>query len=144
MTGVLRIVVDTSVVASAVRSRHGGSAALLRTVEAGGLTAMATVPLLLEYEDVLKRPEQRATSGFSLADVDGYLSELTAFLEPVSVHLLWRPQLRDPGDELVLEAAINGRADVLVTHNVRDFTDAAPRFGVRVLRPADLLSELRR
>ena len=105
---------------------------------------MATVPLLLEYEDVLKRPEQRATSGFSLADVDGYLAELTALLEPVSVHLLWRPQLRDPGDELVLEAAINGRADVLVTHNVRDFTDAAPRFGVRVLRPADLLSELRR
>lgn len=105
---------------------------------------MATVPLLLEYEDVLKRPEQRAISGVSLADLDGYLSELTALMEPVSVHLLWRPQLRDPGDELVLEAAYQRTRRRARYPQRPRFHGRGPRFGVRVLRPADLLSELRR
>lgn len=56
----------------------------------------------------------------------------------------WRPQLRDPNDEMVLEAAINGRADALVTYNIRDFRDAGPRFGIRIARPADLLEEVTR
>jgi len=103
---------------------------------------LATPSLFLEYEDVLKRPEQRQVSGLALDDVDDLLGELAALVEPVEVHLLWRPQLRDPDDEMVLEAAINGRADALVTYNMRDFGDAAPRFGLRLARPADVLREL--
>ena len=98
--------------------------------------------LFLEYEDVLKRPEQRQVSGLTLEAVDELLGELAALIEPVEVHLLWRPQLRDPDDEMVLEAAINGRADALVTYNIRDFRGAAPRFGIRLMQPADLLKEL--
>ena len=56
--------------------------------------------------------------------------------EPVKTHFLWRPQLRDPGDEMVLEAAVNGRADALVTFNLRDFGSAPSRFGVELLLPA--------
>ena len=59
------------------------------------------------------------------------------------MYFQWRPQLADANDEMVLEAAVNGRADGIVTHNVKDFAIAAPRFGVRVLRPGELLQEMR-
>jgi predicted nucleic acid-binding protein len=106
------------------------------------LIPLATPTLFLEYEDVLKRADQRAASGLTLDDVDRFLGALAVAIEPVEVHIRWRPQLRDPGDEMVLEAAINGGADALVTHNVKDFRDAAPRFGLRVARPAVLLLEV--
>ena len=137
-----RVVLDTSVIATALRSQTGASFALLRAVEYGRLKILATPSLFLEYEDVLKRPEQRQVSGLTLEAVDELLGELAALIEPVEVHLLWRPQLRDPDDEMVLEAAINGRADALVTYNIRDFRGAAPRFGIRLMQPADLLKEL--
>jgi putative PIN family toxin of toxin-antitoxin system len=141
---VLRVVLDTSVVASALRSRDGASFALLQAVGRRRLVPLATSTLSLEYEDVLKRYDQRQVSKLSLAHVDRFLSILAAAIEPVDVHIRWRPQLRDPGDEMVFEAAIHGGADALVTHNVRDFRDAAPRFGIRIARPAELLSEIAR
>ncbi|MEO8811788.1 MAG: putative toxin-antitoxin system toxin component, PIN family [Caulobacteraceae bacterium] len=136
-----RVVLDTAVIVSAFRSRRGASFALLRALARGRFIMLATPPLFLEYEDVLKRPEQRLISGLTLGEVDERLEQLAAILEPVEMHMRWRPQLRDPGDEMVLEAAINGRADALVTYNVRDFVGAAPRFGVRLARPLDLLLE---
>jgi predicted nucleic acid-binding protein len=105
----------------------------------GQFMALVTTALFLEYEAVLKRPEQREVHGLSELDVDRLLAELAAVLEPVDVCFTWRPQLSDPADEMVLEAAVNGRADVLVTHNVRDFSAATPRFGIPVLRPAEFL-----
>jgi putative PIN family toxin of toxin-antitoxin system len=142
MSLVKRIVVDTSVVVTALRSNAGAAYQLLRSVQLGRLRPLITPPLFLEYEDVLKRLDQRQVSGLSLADVDEFLGALAALAEPVEVHLRWRPQLRDPGDELVFEAAINGRADALVTYNIRDFSDAAPRFGIRLMRTAELLQEM--
>jgi putative PIN family toxin of toxin-antitoxin system len=138
----LRVVLDTSVIASAFRSQAGAGFVILRAVRFRRVVSLATTSLLLEYEEVLKRPGQHEVSGLSLADVDRILGALAGVIEPVDVHLRWRPQLRDTDDELVLEAAINGRADALVTYNVRDFVSAAPRCGVRVLRPAELLQEL--
>jgi len=108
------------------------------------LVALATPPLFLEYEDVLKRPEQRLAHGLALDAIDEFLAELAALVEPVEVHFLWRPQVRDPKDEMVLEAAINGQADALITYNVRDFTLAGERFAIPILRPADLLRKVRR
>jgi predicted nucleic acid-binding protein len=64
-------------------------------------------------------------------------------IEPVDVRFTWRPQLSDADDEMVLEAAVNGRADALVTHNLGDFAAAAPSFGLLVIPPADLLGRLR-
>ncbi len=103
---------------------------------------LATPALFLEYEAVLKRPEQRAASGFSVAEIDTLLRAMAGVIEAVEVHIAWRPQLRDPDDELVFEAAINGRAEALVTHNIKDFVEAAPRFGLRVARPAEIVQEL--
>jgi putative PIN family toxin of toxin-antitoxin system len=105
------------------------------------VTALATPALFLEYEEVVMRPEQRTSHGLSTRQVEGFLAALASTVEPVTIHIAWRPQLRDPSDEMVLEAAINGRADAIVTFNVKDFTPAG-RFGVSVIRPADFLGRI--
>jgi putative PIN family toxin of toxin-antitoxin system len=107
------------------------------------LTLLATPPLFLEYEDVLRHPEQRLAHGLGLSGIEEFLSELAALIVPVEVHFQWRPQVRDPGDEMVLEAAVNGRADALVTYNITDFLSAGERFGIPVLRPSELLKKVR-
>jgi predicted nucleic acid-binding protein len=105
--------------------------------------ALATPPLFLEYEDVLKRPEHRLVHGLGIEEIDEFLAELAALIEPVEVHFQWRPQSRDPNDEMVIEAAINGRAGAVVTYNVADFAAAAERFNIPVLRPSELLKKVR-
>jgi putative PIN family toxin of toxin-antitoxin system len=139
---VLRVVLDTSVLVAALRSRSGASNALLVRVARGDLRPLVTTALFLEYEEVLRRAEQRLATGMAEADVAGFLAALASASEGVEVHFQWRPQLGDPSDEMVLEAAINGRADALVTHNVADFNEAAARFGLRVITPGALLKEL--
>lgn len=139
----LRIVLDTDVIVAALRSVTGSSNAVLREVALGRLEPQVTPALFLEYEAVLKRAEQRLAHKLTLRDIDRFLAALASACEPVEVSFQWRPQLADPNDELVLEAAVNGRADVLVTHNVRHFWKAAAMFGLRVLQPGDLLKELR-
>jgi putative PIN family toxin of toxin-antitoxin system len=116
---------------------------VLRLVAQERVQALATPPLFLEYEDVLHRPEQRLAHGLLPHEIDEFLAEFAALIEPVEVHFQWRPQSRDPNDEMVLEAAINGQADALVTYNVGDFSGIAERFGVAVLTPADLLRKVR-
>ena len=139
-----RIVLDTSVLVAALRTRWGAGNAVLRLVAEKRLVLVATPPLFLEYEDVLKRPEQRLVHGLAPQEIDEFLAELAALIEPAEVHFQWRPQSRDPNDEMVLEAAINGRADALVTYNVRDFAAAGERFGVPVLSPSELLKKVKR
>ena len=139
-----RVVLDTSIVVAALRSRSGAANAVLRLVAQHRLVALATPPLFLEYEDVLKRPEQMLAHNLQAEAVDEFLAELAALIEPVETHFQWRPQVRDPNDEMVLEAAINGRADALVTFNVADFRVAGERFGISILRPQDLLKKVKR
>jgi putative PIN family toxin of toxin-antitoxin system len=141
---VRRIVLDTSVVVAGLRTRLGAGNAVLRLVAERRLVALATPPLFLEYEDVLKRAEQRLAHGLTLEEVDQFLAEFAALIEPVELHFRWRPQSRDPNDEVVVETAINGQADALVTYNTADFITAGERFGIQVLSPAELLQELRR
>ena len=102
--------------------------------------ALVSPAMFLEYEDVLKREEQRTAHDLSPSE-ESFLAAFAAASEAVDIAFRWRPQLLDPGDEMVLEAAVNGRAEALVTHNVRHFRPAAI-FGLRVLRPGELLSEI--
>ncbi len=88
--------------------------------------------------------EQRLATGMTPEDVEGFLTAFASAAEPVELSFLWRPQLRDPANELMLEAAVNGRADALVTHNIDDFQSATERFGVRTLTPGAILKELAR
>lgn len=138
----LRVVLDTSVVIAALRSRSGASNGVIELVARGHLRPLVTTSLFLEYEAVLLRPEHRLVTRMTVADVDGFLAALASAAEPVDISFRWRPQLRDPKDELVLEAAVNGRAAAIVTHNVRDFGDTSRAFGVRVLLPGTLLREV--
>ena len=139
----MRIVLDTSVVVAALRTRSGVGNAVLQLVAQRRVTILATPPLFLEYEEVLKRPEHRLAHGLTPEAIDEFLAELAALVEPGELHFQWRPQGSDPNDEMVLEAAINGRADVLVTYNLADFVGVAERFRISVMHPADLLKKLK-
>lgn len=140
----MRIVLDTSVITSALRSSTGASNALLRFVARKALVPLVTTALFLEYEDVLKRAQQRLAHGLDNAGIDRFLGALASASEAVNVRYQWRPQLSDANDEMVLEAAVNGRADALVIHNIKDFKAAATKFNLRILLPADVLAEMRK
>jgi predicted nucleic acid-binding protein len=133
---------DTDTIVAGMRSPAGASAALLRAARARRVTLVATAPLCIEYEAVCSRPEHRVAAGFDAADLAVFLDALVDLVEPTNTWFLWRPQLRDPGDELVLEAAVNGRAAAIATFNRRDFGAAGSRFGIATLLPADMLRRL--
>lgn len=133
-----RLILDTNVLVAASRNRSGRAFVLVQAIRHGQARMCCSPPLFLEYEAVLKRSEQQAASSWSALDVDAVLAELAGLLEPVTLHYRWRPQLSDPADEMVLEAAVNGVADALVTYNQRDFLPAR-RFGLPVLTPPEAL-----
>ena len=136
------MVLDTDVVVAAMRSPRGASAAILRAARQGRVTLLATVPLALEYEAVGSRAEHRLAAGLTEREVQIFLTAVVAMAEPVTTHFLWRPQLRDPADEMVLEAAANGSADALVTFNARDFGTAPAQFGIKVLLPREAIRRI--
>ena len=135
----MKAFLDTSVLVAGLRSRLGASAALLREAAHDNLEFIASPALFLEYEAVLKRSQHNLPE----QHVDGFLAELALLIRPVEIRYLWRPQLSDADDEMVLEAAINGQADAIVTHNKRDFAQAAAKFGIAVRSPADALQQIR-
>jgi putative PIN family toxin of toxin-antitoxin system len=130
----MRVVLDGDVLVAAVRSRRGASAAWLRAVLRGEAQILVSVPLMLHYESVLLRPEQRATSFLTMVELAALLDAIAVIGSPVIISYLWRPMLRDPNDELVLETAVNGQADLLLTFNERDFA-GTERFAFRGRRP---------
>lgn len=137
----LRAVVDTNILIAARRSRFGASNALLRAADEGAFRMLASVPLFLEYEAVLTRPEHLLASRLSERMVKDFLDYLARLVEPIRLHYLWRPQLGDVADEMVLETAINGRADCIVTFNKRHFAPAA-RFGIETIWPDEALRRI--
>lgn len=139
----VRAVIDTNVLVAALFSSRGASYQVLTAAAEGTFAMLASPPLFLEYEEVLKRPENQLKLAMSLSRIESTLEALAGVIEPVDVHVLWRPQLRDPDDEMVLEAAINGRATHIVTFNAKDF-DAAQDFGLAVVSPQKFLERIKR
>jgi len=140
----MRLVLDTNVVVAGMRSPSGASAALLMAARHGKITMLANVALALEYEATCLRAEHGVAAGLKPAQVAIFIDAVIAMLEPVESHFLWRPQLRDPADELVLEAAANGGAAAIVTFNVQDFGTVPMKFGVEVLSPANVLRRIKK
>lgn len=135
----MTVVIDTNVLVAGLRSSLGASHRLLGMIGDGELDIAISVPLFLEYESVLKRPAMRKALRLTGGDIDAVLAIVAARARHVPLHFLWRPQLRDPQDEMVLETAVNAEATAIITFNVRDFHPAAATFGLAVLTPADHL-----
>lgn len=134
---------DTDVMAAALRSSRGASRQLLLGALDGGFQLLLSVPLILEYEAVLNRPEHLAACGLSAAEIGRVLDDLAGIAQPVSLSFRWRPRLSDPNDDMVLETAVNGNADAIVTFNQRDFEAAVRDFGCAVILPGAALGQMR-
>jgi putative PIN family toxin of toxin-antitoxin system len=137
-----KIVIDTNVLVSALRSANGPSFELLQRVRADEIDMYCSPALFLEYEDVLNRPAQLSAFGLTGGDVSDILADLAGHIRPVITHYQWRPQLRDPSDEMVLQAAANAGAQAIVTYNLRDFSPASA-FGIEVLNPQQTFRRLK-
>ena len=137
----MRIVLDTSVLVAATRSRQGASFQLVSTLPCAEFQPALTVALYTEWQAVLTRPEH-LPPGTGPEDALAFLRYLASISHLQSVHFLWRPFLRDPDDDMVLECAVNSSSPFIVTHNVRDFR-RTESLGVRSLTPRDFLLHLR-
>jgi putative PIN family toxin of toxin-antitoxin system len=138
----MRLVLDTDVVVAAMRSDRGASRQLLLAALDRRIAVLASVPLMLEYEAVLTRPEHLKESGLRAEEMNEVLDALAAVIEPVALRFLWRPRLKDPADEMVLETAVNGGADRLTTFNLRHLAEAAMVFGIRASPPGVVWREI--
>ncbi len=135
----MKVLLDTSTVVAAVRSPRGASAEIVRRVLMDQLSMVCSVPLFLEYEAVLLRPEHMQAAGATVRDITNLLDALAGKLAPIEIQYLWRPQLRDTDDDMVLEAAVNGQASSIITFNLRDFMPQASSFGILVKTPGEFL-----
>jgi putative PIN family toxin of toxin-antitoxin system len=130
------VLLDTNVVVTGVRSRNGAAFRLLSLVGTGRFEICLSVPVVLEYETVLlERLHLTAT------DVGDLLDYCCSVAKQQEIHYLWRPYLKDPKDDLILEAAVAGGCGAIITYNRRDF-GGAEKFGVRILTPAEFLRRI--
>jgi putative PIN family toxin of toxin-antitoxin system len=139
----MRLVLDTDVLVAAFRSERGASRKLLVAALDERFVLLASTALWLEYEAVLTRPLQLTAMRLSAAEVRDVLAALAVVAESVPIHFLWRPVLADADDEHVLDLAMNGRADMLVTFNQDDFMEASKTFQIEIVTPAAALRQLR-
>ena len=133
-----QIVIDTNILVSGLRSRRGMSYRLLSFLGSRLYRPVVTVPLLVEYEKSLCAPKTEVP--FSLVEIGRYLNYFCSVSDCRKVHFLWRPFLRDPNDDMVLEAAVSGRCEFIVTFNIQDFK-GIDKFGIVAMTLGDFLKE---
>lgn len=138
----MRLVFHTHVMVAALRSARSASRRLLLGALDREIHVLVSVPVMVEYEAVLRRPENLSAFGISVEDTRAVLDAFLAVAEPIQLRFLWRPQLINPADEMVLETAINGRADRLVTFDLRHLKKAGEEFGVRAVTPPEAWKEV--
>ncbi len=131
-------VIDTNVLVSALRSKNGASNEVVRRALLGDFEAPLSLPLYLEYMDVLSRPGMVPLAS---ADVARFCEDIASIATPCPIHFLWRPFLPDPKDDLLLELAVASGSAYVVTHNIGHLRPAAA-FNVKGIRPAEFLSLL--
>lgn len=140
----MNIVLDTSVVVSAIRSSAGASAEIVRLIALRRVDLLLDFKLVSEFRDVTQRHHHVRASGRTAEEIERIVAMLEAVSTPVLVLQRHRPLSRDEDDDMVLDVAINGHADAIVTNNLRDFVSAATQFGIPVLTPAAFLIAMRK
>ena len=137
----MRLVCDTNVWLSALTSRQGASHYMVRWLfEQPNLLNAISIPLILELEDVLLRPQNRARMPqFSEQQLKQFIDDICQISHHQAIYFLWRPQLKDPKDDMVLELAVNAQADYLITYNLKDFEQSRQKFNFKLLTPKQFL-----
>jgi putative PIN family toxin of toxin-antitoxin system len=136
-------VLDTDVLVAAFRSDRGASRQLLLGALDGRFELLLSVPLILEYEAVLTRPEHLAACRLKAGEVERVLDDLASVARQVRLAFRWRPVLTDANDDMVLETAVNGNADAIVTFNQHDFAEVRRNFDCAVILPGEALDQTR-
>jgi putative PIN family toxin of toxin-antitoxin system len=131
-----QIILDTNVLLFALHSQLGASFRLLSLIEDSRFQINLSVALVLEYEDVLKRPELNLR--LTHQEIDDVLDFLCQNANLCEIFYLWRPTLRDPKDDFLLELAVESNSDYIVTFNTKDFAESA-KFGIKAIEPSDFL-----
>ena len=132
----LRAVIDTNVILSGLQSNAGRSYELLTKLYQDAFIPVVSVPLVLEYEEVMNR--RLVPDILSISDVDDFINYFCKVSDKVRIHYLWRPVLKDPFDDHILELAISAGCKYIVTYNLKDFS-GAERFGIVALPPGDFI-----
>jgi putative PIN family toxin of toxin-antitoxin system len=130
---------DTNVLVAALRSRRGWAFRLLQQVRRRRVEVAVSVAWLLEYEDVLTRPGLLPHIPRPL--VQRFLDAFCRLAHHQPIHYTWRPYLKDPKDDMVLEVAVAAGASHIVTFNKKDFTEAGD-FGIQILTPKEFMQEM--
>jgi putative PIN family toxin of toxin-antitoxin system len=133
------IVIDTNVVVAGLRSRRGSAFRLLTLVGTGQFDIHLSVPLVLEYEEVLLRelPHLQVPRTVVEDVLDFHCTVATRH----QIFFLWRPYLPDPRDDMLLELAVAARCDFIASYNVQDFV-SVERFALRALEPGEFLRHI--
>ena len=134
-----KIVINTNVILSALQSNKGKSFELISKIGNDLFDFALSVPLVLEYEAILKSHLNRTV--FTDSDINDFIDYLCAVGIKTKIFYLWRPYLKDPFDDHVLEVAINSNADAIVTYNKKDFLEAQT-LGMKILTPKEFLDEM--
>jgi putative PIN family toxin of toxin-antitoxin system len=134
-----QVVLDTNVIYSGLRSRRGASFKLLSLLGTGRFEIHLSVPLVLEYEEVLQ--EKSRDLGLAEGDIDDVLNYLCRVAGLHEIHFLWRPRLKDPDDEMILELAVEAGCDYIVTYNKQDFS-GVQSFDIELVTAKELLQQI--
>lgn len=135
----MRVVIDTNILVSGLKSVFGASNEVLRRLALGDFEAAISTALCLEYEDVLNR--QGLLTSYTPQQLDTFLDSFCAVAQEAFIYFRWRPFLPDPKDDLVLECTLASGATHIITHNVRDF-EPARSLGISVMTPGQFLTTL--
>ena len=137
----MRVVFDTNVLAAALRSKNGASYVLISMLPSPKFEPAVSVPLYLEYLDVLMRPEIKP-HGVSKTDVLSFLRKILSYSHKQSIYFNWRPWLKDADDDMILELAVASQSSYIVTFNLKDFANIE-LFGIEAVTPSNFLSFVR-
>lgn len=135
----LKIVIDTNVIISALKSRNGFSFKLLSIIDDKRFRVFISVPLILEYEDVIKRSESQIKLSFT--EISDILDYICLIAKQRKIFYLWRPFLKDPKDDMILELAVESECDYIISFNKKDFKKIE-KFNLEVITPKELLRKI--
>ena len=133
----LTVIIDTNVIYSGLNSKRGASYKLLEILPENKFDIAVSVPMVLEYESVLKR----SIKHLSKAEIDDFIDYLCTISRHIEIFYLWRPALKDPTDDMVLELAITANAKYVITYNIKDF-QIAEHYGIKPITPNDFLKKI--